>query len=105
MALDLAGTQLVVEGAREATSLGVRPDHLKVGAEHGTALGSMTVTHVEQLGGQTIVYGRFPDQQQIVATLDGQKSVQSGDELRLSADLAQCHVFDATGRRFAAQAA
>ena len=106
VALDLAGTQLVVQGAGAAsTALGVRPEHLKVGQDHGSDIGTMTVTHVEQLGGQTIVYGRFADQQQVVATLDGQKSVQAGQQLPLRADLAQCHVFDAAGRRFDAQAA
>ncbi|MCA0270721.1 MAG: sn-glycerol-3-phosphate ABC transporter ATP-binding protein UgpC [Proteobacteria bacterium] len=102
--LDLAGTQLVLRND-DAVAFGVRPEHLKVGADCGTSLGQMTVTHVEQLGGQTIVYGRFPDHQQIVATLDGQRSVTTGDQLPLSADLAQCHVFDAEGRRAAALAA
>ena len=106
VALDLAGTQLVVQGAGTgSTALGVRPEHLKVGRDHGDAIGTMTVTHVEQLGGQTIVYGRFADQQPVVATLDGQQSVHAGQQLPLSADLAQCHVFDAAGRRFGARAA
>ncbi|WP_299847386.1 sn-glycerol-3-phosphate ABC transporter ATP-binding protein UgpC [uncultured Paracoccus sp.] len=104
VALDLAGTQLVLRNG-DAAALGVRPEHLKVGADRGTSLGQMTVTHVEQLGGQTIVHGRFPDQQPIVATLEGQNSVEAGDLLPLSADLAQCHVFDAEGRRAAALAA
>ncbi|MBD9527158.1 ABC transporter ATP-binding protein [Paracoccus sp. PAR01] len=110
LALDLAGTSVRLPGyggrGLEATaSLGVRPEHLRVGSDQGADLGAMTVTHVEQLGGQTIVYGRLSDGQQIVATLDGQQSVQAGQELPLRVDLARCHVFDADGRRVAARAA
>ncbi|ANH06825.1 ABC transporter ATP-binding protein [Shinella sp. HZN7] len=106
--LDLAGTKLAVRGidARpEGLCLGVRPEHLDVGSDRGTPLGAMIATHVEQLGGQTIVYGSLKDRQPIVATLNGQKSVRAGEELRLTADLAQCHVFDAGGRRVAVQSA
>ena len=107
--LDLAGAQVTVGdvGARGAQTLclGVRPEHLEVNSGAGTALGTMSVTHVEQLGGQTIVYGRLKDRQPIIATLDGQKSVAAGDELTVSTDLARCHVFDADGRRVAARAA
>ena len=106
--LDLAGTKLAISGidARAAgLCIGVRPEHLDVDAGQGKPLGTMTATHVEQLGGQTIVHGTLGDGQQIVATLNGQKSVKTGQELALSADLARCHVFDADGRRIVVEPA
>ena len=105
MVLDLAGTQvsLPATGARDdQLCFGVRPEHLHVNSTAGTPLGRMTVTHVEHLGGQTIVYGTVPNGQPIIAMIDGQQAVATGDQLNISADLAHCHLFDAEGCRIAA---
>lgn len=108
MTVSLAGTTLTIPGIdvrADRLCLGVRPEHIEVGSGSSTSLGTMIATHVEQLGGQTIVYGALTDKQPIVATINGQKSVRPGEELVLSADLAQCHIFDTDGKRVALQSA
>ena len=104
VAIELGDTALTLgaNGWQGALTFGVRPEHLRVNSDQGTALGAMTVTHVEHLGGQTIVHGHLAGAQPIIATLDGQQSIAAGEELRLSADLTKCHIFDAEGRRHAA---
>jgi multiple sugar transport system ATP-binding protein len=101
--LSLAGANVAVpeiettEGAK--LCLGVRPEHITTDAKGGVALGDMTATHVEHLGGQTIVYGRLADAQSIIVTLDGQKTVQAGDTIKVGTNPDYCHVFNTDGLR------
>jgi multiple sugar transport system ATP-binding protein len=104
LAVGLAGRTVVVptdgDAARGAKlSLGLRPEHIELGAKSGLGLGDFAIVHVEQLGGQTIAYGRLADKQSLTIALDGQRKICAGDVLNLSIAADNCHLFDQTGAR------
>ena len=81
-------------------TVGLRPHHIRlVGVGQGSV--DARVALVEALGSETIVHMRLPGGQTILAVLGGQRPLASGDEVGLKFDLAQLHVFDKTGQRFA----
>lgn len=53
---------------------------------------------VEQLGGETIVYGRLADGQALTAKLAGQAGVRAGDRLSFTLAQERLQLFDAMGR-------
>jgi multiple sugar transport system ATP-binding protein len=101
--LDLAGAKVVIpalQGNKGAKlCLGVRPEHVAVDSNADIQLGELKITHVEHLGGQTIVYGRMADGQSAIVTLDGQRPVTAGQTLKLGTRPEHCHIFDADGER------
>ncbi len=89
----------MVAGAGEAqVTFGVRPEHLTTGSVEGLVLGTLTVDIVEHLGGDTLVYGRLPDGQSLIISLDGQRDLHPGHQVPVRFDPAKCHVFDHAGR-------
>ncbi|MBA1140323.1 ABC transporter ATP-binding protein [Mesorhizobium neociceri] len=104
LAIDLAGSAVVVPATDtpapgEKLSLGVRPEHIRIGESRGLKLGSLTVVHVEHLGGQTIAYGRLADRQSMTVALEGQQRIAAGDVLDICTGPEHCHLFDSEGRR------
>jgi multiple sugar transport system ATP-binding protein len=102
--LDLAGRSIELAGAVGQAqgvklSLGVRPEHLTTGDEANISLGKLSIIHVEQLGGQTIAYGRLADGQSLTVSLEGQRRIKAGDVLEAGIASQNCHLFDAVGRR------
>ena len=93
VALDLPS--LTVPSSLEGLELGVRPEDMTV--SDGGEL-SATVEVVEQLGGETIVYGRLADGQALTAKLAGQAGVRAGDRLSFTLAQERLQLFDATGR-------
>ena len=105
LTLDIAGTDVPLAlptpaGLAEAT-LGVRPEHVEIGGEAGVALGDANIDFVEQLGGQTIAYGRLSDGQAITVVCEGQKRIANGETVTLRANPALLHVFGADTKRIA----
>jgi ABC-type sugar transport system ATPase subunit len=87
-----AGAQLE-PGAME---LGVRPEDVTV--KDGGEL-ALLVDVVEQLGDETIIYGRLSDDRQFVVRQPGQQTGhKSGDRLRCSLPGERVHLFDASER-------
>jgi multiple sugar transport system ATP-binding protein len=82
--------------AGQDVTFGIRPEHLGV-ADAGTALATVSVDLVENLGGATMLYTTTPDGQQLTIALDGQQKVERGTNVKTSFDPARCHVFDASG--------
>lgn len=87
-------------------SFGVRPEDLFVAK--GSPLFEGRIDYIEQLGEVQLVYvdiGR--GHQQLIAKLPGNATIKRGDTLKLDADAADLHIFDAEGRSFlrAAEAA
>jgi multiple sugar transport system ATP-binding protein len=82
--------------AGQDVTFGIRPEHLGV-ADAGTALATVNVDLVENLGGATMLYTTTPDGQQLTIALDGQQKVERGTNVKTSFDPARCHVFDASG--------
>jgi len=102
--LDLAGSSIELIGAAGQAqgaklSLGVRPEHITTGGEAEISLGKLSIIHVEQLGGQTIAYGRLADGQSLTVSLEGQRRIVAGDVLEAGIAAQNCHLFDAAGRR------
>ncbi len=82
--------------AGRPVKLGVRPEHLRPG-EGGLPV---VVELVEALGADTVVHGRLPGGQMLLARLPGLPTCRDGDPLVLSAPPDALHLFDAeTGKR------
>ena len=74
--------------------LGVRPEHLAVGAACGEPLGKAVVEVVEQLGSEIVLEARAGDCMMTVARVDPQAALAAGDIVELSAQADQLHFFD-----------
>ena len=94
---ELRSEASVATGAK--LSLGLRPEHIEIDGAGGIELGSLTVVHVEHLGGQTIVYGRLVDGQPLTVALDGQRAISAGSTLEVRIAAENCHLFDEAGDR------
>ena len=84
------------EGA--ALTVGVRPEHLTVGAS-GAFTAKGTVELVERLGESSFAYIRRADGQMLVAEMRGRVTPAPGETVSLGADLSDVHLFDDAGRR------
>ena len=79
------------EGKR--VQLGVRPEDLHL-AEDGTGIFAGEVSVAEPLGAETLLYVTL-EGHEIIATGPGRKPPKAGDQVRLAANPAQMHLFDA----------
>ena len=93
--LELAGAKLT-PGA--ALKLGVRPEHLRWGAEGALRL-TATLELIERLGEISYAYARTSDGQSIIAELRGRETPAIGASASFGADAQDLHLFDAAGRR------
>ncbi|MCV9936842.1 sn-glycerol-3-phosphate ABC transporter ATP-binding protein UgpC [Boseaceae bacterium BT-24-1] len=85
--------------ASEPLTLGIRPEHVVTGGTAEIDLGTLAIVHVEQLGGQTIAYGRLADGQALNVVLEGQRRISAGDSLPVGAMAGGCHLFGSDGLR------
>ncbi len=85
--------------AGETLTLGIRPEHVVTEGAAEIDLGALAIIHVEQLGGQTIAYGRLADGQPLNVVLEGQRRINAGDSLPVGAMAAGCHLFASDGLR------
>ena len=76
--------------------LGIRPEAVRVTGDPGDAGGRAAV--VEHLGDRTLVYVHLSDGTQVTAQDGGRSAVKPGDEVRLSFDTTQLHLFDGAGK-------
>jgi multiple sugar transport system ATP-binding protein len=85
------------QGAGESVTLGLRPEHLRLG---GGAEGlAVSVLGVEATGADTTLTGRLGETR-ITALLRERAAVRAGERLSLVPDMASAQLFDtATGRR------
>ncbi len=90
------GRKLAGQAGQNVT-FGIRPEHLSL-AQGGTALSTVNVDLVENLGGATMLYTTTPDNQTLTVALDGQQKVERGANVQASFDPARCHVFDDSGK-------
>jgi len=103
------GTRLTVcravEGvaAGAALTLGVRPEHLGLGAGRGGAL-EAEIGLTEHLGDETIFYGTLGSGEQVTVKVPGQVDAGTGI-VPLGLDPDRCHLFDGEGRALPRRAA
>jgi multiple sugar transport system ATP-binding protein len=79
--------------AGDTVTIGIRPEHVVL-ADSGL---SVTVGLIEQLGGNTVLYGTLSAQQPVVVQVVGQSAVRRGDTVQVQFPPAACHPFDAQG--------
>jgi sn-glycerol 3-phosphate transport system ATP-binding protein len=86
------------EGGRKV-SVGLRPEHLEIGAAGALAA---TIDLVEKLGADALLHGRLDGVgDALTIRCDGGARHRAGDTLRLAIDPARLHLFDPeSGRRF-----
>ena len=83
-------------GMRSDT-MGVRPEHLTISREQGQMAG--TVSHVEKLGGETLVYVNVADQGLLTVRLFGEHSFMVDETVHVTPDASRAFHFDAAGLR------
>ena len=86
-------------GDDKATTIGIRPEHIKLTSNSGKLEG--TVTHIERLGGDTNVYLDCASAGLISARLFGQHEFEVNSQLSVEFDPDQSIRFDANGETIA----
>ncbi len=81
----------------EEVEIGIRPEHLRLDQKPGQEnLGEITTELQENLGGQTMIYGRTSGDQRLIIAQNGQ--MQAGDKVEAWFHPGDAHVFDSSGR-------
>ncbi len=75
----------------QKVTLGIRPNHVSL-VEGGSV--SMSVKSVEQLGGESYIYGALKDGTLLTVHLSGQISAEIGEVLTIEGDADEVHLFD-----------
>ena len=83
-------------GAGQAVTVGIRPEHLKLGAGDFTL--AITPKIVEHLGIHTVIYSTLPGGENFVGLFEGAPDVADGQIARLGFALDQVHLFDSAGQ-------
>lgn len=81
----------------QGETIGVRPEHLAISRSDGRIEGQ--VSHVEKLGGETLVYVRNAVHDLLTVRLFGEQGFDVGETVHLTPDTARCFRFDADGMR------
>jgi ABC-type sugar transport system ATPase subunit len=74
-------------------TLGIRPEHVLL-VDSGLPV---QVGLIEQLGGNTVLYGSLSARQPVVVQVVGQSAIRRGDTVQVQFPPAACHAFDARG--------
>ncbi|MGI9510590.1 MAG: ABC transporter ATP-binding protein [Geminicoccaceae bacterium] len=80
---------------RDATTIGIRPEHLNLSREKGEWQGTVTVA--EHLGSDTFLHVKMDGADLITARADGEFGVDHGDTVFMTPDPARIHRFDTNG--------
>ncbi|MCW2241910.1 ABC transporter ATP-binding protein [Azospirillum canadense] len=80
----------------EATTVGIRPEHVQPCGEADADL-TVQVDLVEQLGGETFLYTTGPNDLKVTIRIDGQSALGRGDRLPVRLRREHLHFFDAAG--------
>ncbi|WOI55893.1 sn-glycerol-3-phosphate ABC transporter ATP-binding protein UgpC [Palleronia sp. LCG004] len=84
-------------GEGDKVEIGLRPEHLRIDERPGyEVLGPITTELQENLGGQTLIYGRTSGDQRLIIAQNGQMKVEGQVDAWFRPD--DVHVFDTSGR-------
>jgi ABC-type sugar transport system ATPase subunit len=92
--------RLPARGGAVATgpaTLGIRPEHLRVGAASESGLNGRVVLS-EHLGGETMLYVTAEGLAQLTIKADGLAPQKIGDTVTVTVPAETCHLFNAEGR-------
>jgi multiple sugar transport system ATP-binding protein len=81
--------------AGQAVTLGIRPEHLKLGGGDFTI--SVVPRIVEHLGIHTVTYSDLPGGENFIGLFEGDPKVPEGEPMQVGFNLDQVHLFDAKG--------
>jgi len=81
----------------EATTLGVRPEHLLRGTPDDADL-TGTLAVVEQFGEYALAYAELPGGETVTLKLDGAPALEPGQPIAIKLPADSLHLFDAAGR-------
>lgn len=101
------GTNMAIKGISDDLTdftdleLGVRPENIVVSTSEDGMLFKIAV--VEQLGDETILYGRLPDNQPMNIQLAGQSSYKAGQEIQIEFPAETTVLFDESGKSVSAK--
>lgn len=77
----------------------MRPEHIQIGA--GDIALTIAPTVIERLGAQTVAYASLDGEgENFCATLPGSAGVRPDQPIVAGINVADCHLFDATGISF-----
>jgi multiple sugar transport system ATP-binding protein len=80
-------------------TLGVRPEHLRVGDGSGPTVPTI-VNLTEHLGGVTFFYSTLKSEEALTIEVPGQAFVENGVTVPVRLDPELCHLFDSEGQAF-----
>ena len=80
---------------RDATTIGIRPEHLRLSKEEGEWQGKVTVA--EHLGSDTFLHVKMDGADMITARADGEFGADHGDTVFMTPDPERIHRFNADG--------
>ncbi|MDP2087502.1 MAG: sn-glycerol-3-phosphate ABC transporter ATP-binding protein UgpC [Gemmobacter sp.] len=95
----LDGGQVLPVAAQGATTLGLRPQHLRLDPA-GPLVAQVTL--VEALGAESVIHADLAGGQKLLAVLPGQPDLARGASVRFGFDPGHAHLFGADGLRAAA---
>ena len=95
------GTEIAISGLTgDARHFGIRPEHLRL-ASGGEAVLTGTVGVAEHLGGDSFVYVDVSGMDPVNVRIAGGVDISEDQEVGLSFDLADAHIFNGDGDRLA----
>ncbi|KXF75841.1 hypothetical protein ATN84_17955 [Paramesorhizobium deserti] len=83
---------------QQAIAVGVRPQHIRLAGPDQPGI-SAKVDLVEGLGSETVIHARASTGEPLLAVLAGQHALSSGEDIRLTFDAKDLHLFDEAGLR------
>lgn len=92
------GERIDLPTLNPATTLGIRPEHVRVGAGLGAATLSGHVVLVENLGAETMLHLAIAGGTTLIVRTDGLTRAKIGEILPLSLPADRCYLFDSEGR-------
>ncbi|MCX2721506.1 ABC transporter ATP-binding protein [Roseibium salinum] len=87
------------EGGQEIT-IGVRPQHIRLAGEGEESI-TVTIDLIEALGSETVIRARTRTGELLLAVLQGQHALAYGDEVHLTFEAKDLHLFGDDGLRIA----
>ncbi|WP_176083680.1 sn-glycerol-3-phosphate ABC transporter ATP-binding protein UgpC [Martelella sp. HB161492] len=94
-------TDSLAVSSGDKLTVGVRPQQIRIAADNETGI-EVSITLVEALGAETVIYATTKGGEQLLAVLSGQHPLKSGGSIRLTFDTADIHLFGANGLRLSA---
>ena len=83
--------------AGEAVQVGIRPEHIPLGAEGAGTAVTASLQHIERLGDASLLYVQIPSQPMATVKVEGSAALAAGSGLTLRLMPDQLHLFDSQG--------